>query len=782
MIDNGYRIVVVGNNKAAVDKGWPDKVVTKEECLRREGNFSVGVQTGTGSCPVYAFDLDSDDPGVTDDFIGRLGTRSLCIRTGQDPRKAVFFRMADEDLKSIPERLNSFKKGAAEVSLGFRGARQYMVAYGVHHIKNEGTPSEEPHLYSWDFSFSDQELLYMKAEALPFFTVEDRDEVIKMFREVALAHGYKDALPSEHDTEDDGLDKLLAEAGNSGLFPQLTIEQAGKVLYGSGADPDDYSEWVSAGMSLHHEFKGSSDAMELWDEWSAQSEKYKGIEDIEKHWNSFRLDSDNPVTIAWLIYRYKLYHGDFDKGFHIRGMAERLKVLYRGEVRKAEDKNVWWSFNGFHWEKHTQESIDAKFRKDMELEYQKAIMQAPKGDEKAKERAYKWRAGYEKNPAAVIKSVKDCFKTLDGVLIDDAYMDSNTRYLGVINGDIDLDTGELLAPDPARLVSKVAPVRFDSSAKAPLWRKTVRDCLGSEEAAECFKRYVGYSLTGSLCEDTMAFLYGYGSNGKSKVMAAISAALGSYSTAMVPETLVSRISDKDSSSGAAREDIMMLKGVRVAVAEELDAEVKIRSETVKRLASKTTLAARGLYEKTTVFDTTASVFLCTNHLPKIRDNSNGMTRRLVVFEFGSTFKDADKITDKERELGTVFPKDIKLLDKLKNELPGILNWALEGLKDYKRIGLRIPKSMTAARDSWVNEEDAVALWAETRLEEAPGEKVSVRELMLDFNSMAGEFGTAKMTANKLRKDLVRKGYGIEADASRVQYLIGYKLLETEELW
>lgn len=57
-----------------------------------------------------------------------------------------------------------------------------------------------------------------------------------------------------------------------------------------------YHEWVEAGMSLHHETKGSIDGLNLWDEWSARSEKYKGRADLENHWRSFK-DGDNPRTL-----------------------------------------------------------------------------------------------------------------------------------------------------------------------------------------------------------------------------------------------------------------------------------------------------------------------------------------------------------------------------------------------------------------------------------------------------------------------------------------------------
>lgn len=64
-------------------------------------------------------------------------------------------------------------------------------------------------------------------------------------------------------------------------------------------DPNSgYDDWVEVGMMLHHETKASPAGLALWDEWSAKGRTYKGVQDLETHWRSFRLDAENPVTAA----------------------------------------------------------------------------------------------------------------------------------------------------------------------------------------------------------------------------------------------------------------------------------------------------------------------------------------------------------------------------------------------------------------------------------------------------------------------------------------------------
>jgi predicted P-loop ATPase len=66
-------------------------------------------------------------------------------------------------------------------------------------------------------------------------------------------------------------------------------------------DPDvAYDEWVAVGMAVHHETRGSPAGLALWNDWSSRGRKYAGIADLESHWRSFRLDHENPKTLASL--------------------------------------------------------------------------------------------------------------------------------------------------------------------------------------------------------------------------------------------------------------------------------------------------------------------------------------------------------------------------------------------------------------------------------------------------------------------------------------------------
>lgn len=68
-------------------------------------------------------------------------------------------------------------------------------------------------------------------------------------------------------------------------------------LLGFVAPDVGYDAWIKIGMAIHHCMSGAG--FELWDEWSAGSGKYPGIEKLERHWHSFG-KSPNPAGYGTL--------------------------------------------------------------------------------------------------------------------------------------------------------------------------------------------------------------------------------------------------------------------------------------------------------------------------------------------------------------------------------------------------------------------------------------------------------------------------------------------------
>ncbi len=82
------------------------------------------------------------------------------------------------------------------------------------------------------------------------------------------------------------------------------------------------------------------------------------------------------------------------------------------------------------------------------------------------------------------------------------------------------------------------------------------------------------------------------------------------------------------------------------------------------------------------------LWLMGNHKPEIQDQTHGMWRRIHLIEFSVRFG-----------------KDNTLRERLLKELPGILNWAVQGCQAWLRDGLEPPQEVREATASYREEMD-----------------------------------------------------------------------------
>lgn len=74
---------------------------------------------------------------------------------------------------------------------------------------------------------------------------------------------------------------------------------------------------------------------------------------------------------------------------------------------------------------------------------------------------------------------------------------------------------------------------------------------GNEELISFIQRTVGYSLTGSVNEQVIFFLYGDGQNGKSSFLSILSTLMGSYAKTLLAKSLMVKRHDGINNDNAA---------------------------------------------------------------------------------------------------------------------------------------------------------------------------------------------------------------------------------------
>ena len=134
-----------------------------------------------------------------------------------------------------------------------------------------------------------------------------------------------------------------------------------------------------------------------------------------------------------------------------------------------------------------------------------------------------------------------------------------------------------------------------------------------------------------------------------------------------------------------------------------------------------------------------------NHMPHTRDFSNATFRRAVILPFNRIF--------------ATHEQDPVLADKLKAELPGILNMALKAYAMALIMGFTEPPSSQAAREEWRLEADQVALFVEECCTRQPTGKETIDDVYNAYGNWAQREGISKTMGKKgFRDRLTRLGF------------------------
>ena len=96
------------------------------------------------------------------------------------------------------------------------------------------------------------------------------------------------------------------------------------------------------------------------------------------------------------------------------------------------------------------------------------------------------------------------------------------------------------------------------------------------------------------------------------------------------------------------------------------------------------------------------MLLVTNYKPVVRGQDHAIWRRLALVPFTVKFWMPEDNPPPGAPL-----QDPDLANTLLTELPGVLNWAIEGCLKWQREGLHIPKIIKVATDEYRAEQDVL---------------------------------------------------------------------------
>lgn len=286
--------------------------------------------------------------------------------------------------------------------------------------------------------------------------------------------------------------------------------------------------------------------------------------------------------------------------------------------------------------------------------------------------------------------------------------DRDHWLLNTPKGTVDLRTGELRPHARDDLITKVTAVGTEGDC--PLWLGFLERVFnGDRDLIDYVQRVVGYSLTGSIEDHALFFLYGSGGNGKSVLLDALQEIMGDYASVASMEAFVASRNERHST------DLAMLRGARVVIAQETEGGQYWAEARVKRLTGGGKISARFMKQDNFTFKPTFKLVIAGNHRPSLRNVDEAIRRRLHLIPFTVT------ISAEER--------DPKLSEKLQAEWPGILAWAIEGCLEWQRIGLAPPSAVRMATEAYLADEDALGRFLDEQCETAGLEVIEEVKLL-----------------------------------------------------
>ena len=348
-----------------------------------------------------------------------------------------------------------------------------------------------------------------------------------------------------------------------------------------------------------------------------------------------------------------------------------------------------------------------------------------------------------------------------GILAKITDFDADGWLLNVANGTLDLRTGTLRPHSREDLLSNLTDIPYEPDADCELWDAFLWRVIDrNDELYAYIRRFVGYLLVGDTSDQSLHFLYGLGANGKSVFCEVLMHLMGQYAASVSPDLIMLK------RHGGIPNDIARLRGIRVALMNETSQGARFDEAKLKDLTGSDTLNARFLHQEFFDFKPTHRIIIRGNHKPAINGTDEGIWRRLRLIPFSVT------IPDDER--------DLHLLEKLDTELPGILNWALAGCREWQANGLKPPGIVAEAVRAYRAESDTLGRFITECCEVRKLAQVKSSILFKQYQQFAEGAGERWMPAKDFPHDLERRGFIHKRGTGGGMLFLGIELRTTEQ--
>ena len=311
----------------------------------------------------------------------------------------------------------------------------------------------------------------------------------------------------------------------------------------------------------------------------------------------------------------------------------------------------------------------------------------------------------------------------------------------LLDGVLNIQTMKMRKHRPGDLLDRIIPYSHQPSAKCELWLKCLEDWLpGMEQEKRALQMFMGYCLLSHARYKKALLLYGPPNTGKSQVCNIARVLVGG-------ERYVCGILPSQMNDDRKRAQI---KGKALNMIPDLPQSETIEDGGFKQMVSSgDSITIDEKYKKAEQYVPTAKHIFATNNLPSVRDASDGVFTRLMILGF-------EKVVPPEEQ-------DPELEDKLIREMPGILNWAIEGARELIDRNGRWPQVDSSKNliDEYKIDTNPIYSFIEESgfVEKCEDERAPISEITRLFNIYITSLGAKRTwTSRGVKMKLMSMGY------------------------
>jgi putative DNA primase/helicase len=276
------------------------------------------------------------------------------------------------------------------------------------------------------------------------------------------------------------------------------------------------------------------------------------------------------------------------------------------------------------------------------------------------------------------------------------------------------------------------PFDYDPEATAPAWRAFLKRLWPQDpDSITALQEWFGYVLSGRTDQQKILLMIGPSRSGKGTIARVLGHLVGAGNLA--GPTLASLGTQFGLSS---------LLGKSLATVSDARLSNRDSSQVVERLltiSGEDPIDIDRKYRPLWTGKLPTRLMILSNELPEFGDASGVIAQRFIVLKMTISW------------LGK---EDTRLARKLTAEMPGILNWALEGLERLERTGrITVPASSREAVTTMQDTASPVTAFVRERCQTGPDHQVAVDALWAAWKDWADDSGIHPGTKQVLSRNL-----------------------------